>query len=131
MFGFGEDHHQAVYGEEHEGKFSHELIAGAASFEAMRVFENRQRNEGRPVSHAFAKEMIAGIAGGEVDKLFETKGLDYLDQRQARDQAMNQAQQNYDNHYGGNDQWSPDQQPPFDYQDNRYNYQGNNGYNNY
>lgn len=34
MFGFGE--HKEVYGgETHESKFSHELIAGAASFEAV------------------------------------------------------------------------------------------------
>ena len=34
MFGF--DEHQEVYGgETHESKFSHELIAGAASFEAV------------------------------------------------------------------------------------------------
>lgn len=38
MFGFGEDEHRAVYGgEEHHSKFSHELLAGAASFEAVSV----------------------------------------------------------------------------------------------
>ncbi|KAK6200901.1 uncharacterized protein RJT21DRAFT_85393 [Scheffersomyces amazonensis] len=122
MFGFGESSHQQVYGDQHEGKFSHELIAGAASFEAARIFENRQRSEGKPVSHAFAKELLAGIAGGEVDKLVETKGLDYLDRDQARAQAQRSVQENYDSHYGQQDQWSPDQQPPFDYQDNKYNY---------
>lgn len=35
MFGF--ESHQQVYGDDavHESKFSHELIAGAASFEAV------------------------------------------------------------------------------------------------
>ena len=54
----GRDAHQQVYSEgyqegyndpepkEREGKFSHELIAGAASFEAMKLFEDRQRKEG-------------------------------------------------------------------------------------
>jgi hypothetical protein len=37
-----------VYGgqEEHKGKFSHELIAGAASFEAFKAFEDHRRKEG-------------------------------------------------------------------------------------
>lgn len=85
----------------------------------MKVFEDRQRNEGQPVSHAFAKEMLAGIAGGEVDKLFETKGLDFLDREKAKRQAQDRVQNAYDNHYGNSDQWSPDQQPPQEYQ-NRY-----------
>jgi hypothetical protein len=40
---------QQVYGDEQprEGKFSHELVAGAASFEAMKLFEDRQRKEGK------------------------------------------------------------------------------------
>ncbi|CAK7900327.1 hypothetical protein CAAN1_23S02564 [[Candida] anglica] len=122
MFGFGEDHHQQVYGEQHEGKFSHELIAGAASFEAAKLFEDKQRRDGKPVSHAFAKELLAGIVGGEVDKLFETKGLDYLDRDQAKQQAIDQAQSQYDNHYGREEQWSPEREPPFDYQSDRYRY---------
>lgn len=119
MFGFGE--HQEVYGgETHESKFSHELIAGAASFEAMKLFEDRQRREGQPVSHAFAKELLAGIAGGEVDKLFETKGLDFLDRERAKRQAIDHVQESYDQHYGNSEQWSPDQAPP-----QNWNYQGN------
>lgn len=71
---------------------SHELVAGAASFEGMKLFEDNQRKQGthrdrlapfshlahidlgKPVSHAFAKELLAGFAGGEVDKLAETHG---------------------------------------------------------
>jgi hypothetical protein len=120
MFGFGEEEHRQVYGQEHEAKFSHELIAGAASFEAVKLFEDRQRREGKPVSHAFAKEMLAGIAGGEVDKLIETKGLDYIDRDQAKRDAGERAQLSYDHHYGQQEEWHPDQPPPFDY--NQYNY---------
>lgn len=119
MFGFGD--HEQVYGDKHEGKFSHELLAGAASFEAAKLFEDRQRREGKPVSHQFAKELLAGIAGGEVDKLFETKGLDYLDRDETKRQAQDQATQNYDQHYGQQEQWHPDSQPPFDYQSDQYN----------
>lgn len=129
MWGFHEDAHEQVYGgqydgqyDDHQAKFSHEFVAGAAAFEATKLYEDRQRREGQPVSHAFAKEMLAGIAGGEVDKLFETKGLDFLDREQTRRQAVDTAVQNYDQHYGQYDQWHPDQRPPFDYQDQRYNY---------
>lgn len=57
--------HQKVYGQEkHEGKLSHELIAGAASFEAMKAWEDRQRKEGKetltstPHQPSFAKSGI-------------------------------------------------------------------------
>ncbi|BFZ56522.1 hypothetical protein PYCC9005_003569 [Savitreella phatthalungensis] len=119
MFGFGESHdaYQQVYNgdERHEGKFSHELIAGAASFEAMKVFEDRQRREGKPVSHQFAKELLAGIAGGEADKLFETKGLDYIDQERARNDARKNAERLYDEHYGGYDEYNPQEQRPHEH----------------
>ncbi|ODQ79612.1 hypothetical protein BABINDRAFT_161996 [Babjeviella inositovora NRRL Y-12698] len=118
MFGFGdhEDKHQTVYGgDDHEGKFSHELVAGAASFEAAKLFEDRQRREGKPVSHAFAKEALSAFAGAEVDKLFESKGLDYLDRDQVKNQARDFAQQGYDQHYGQSEQWSADQNPSVNY----------------
>jgi hypothetical protein len=41
------DAHQQVYNDDqNEGKFSHELIGGAAAFEGMKLFEDRQRKEG-------------------------------------------------------------------------------------
>jgi hypothetical protein len=46
-----QDAHQQVYGSggyENQAKFSHELIAGAASFEGMKLFEDHQRKEGVP-----------------------------------------------------------------------------------
>jgi hypothetical protein len=50
MFGFDDaaQNYQDVQNDQgdHEGKFSHELIAGAASFAAFRAFENEQRKEG-------------------------------------------------------------------------------------
>jgi Protein of unknown function (DUF3759) len=44
-----QDAHQQVYGSggyNNQAKFSHELIAGAASFEGMKLFEDHQRKEG-------------------------------------------------------------------------------------
>lgn len=34
-------------GDKHEGKFSHELLAGGAAFGAMKLFEDQQRREGK------------------------------------------------------------------------------------
>ncbi|KAJ5620776.1 SPX N-terminal [Penicillium lagena] len=113
VFGWGEsdDAHRQVYGgEQHESHFSHELIAGAASFEGMKLWEDHQRKEGKPVSHSFAKEAIAGLVGAEVDKLAETKGMDEVDRLKAREHAKRNAEHMYDEHYvrgQGADQYDP------------------------
>ncbi|KAL7751846.1 hypothetical protein RI367_002846 [Sorochytrium milnesiophthora] len=97
--GSSNEHHEAVYGGKHHSSFSHEAIAGAAGFEAMKAYENHCRANGQPVSHSFAKEMIAGFAAAEVDKLFETKGLDYLDREEAKQKAIRAAETHYNNQY--------------------------------
>ncbi|KAI6867950.1 hypothetical protein KC323_g3275 [Hortaea werneckii] len=118
MFGWGEgqDHYDRVYnqdqGDEHEGRFSHELLAGGAAFGAMKLFEDEQRREGKQINHAFAKELIAGIAGGEVDKLCETKGADYIDRERAKHEARRRAEDMYDQHYGQYDEYNPNYQEP-------------------
>ncbi|KIW79740.1 hypothetical protein Z517_06354 [Fonsecaea pedrosoi CBS 271.37] len=113
------DAHQQVYNgdERHEAKFSHELIGGAAAFEGMKLYEDRQRREGKTVNHGFAKELLAGFVGAEVDKLAETKGLDEYDKIRAREHAKKSAEHMYDKHYGDMDQYDPNQrdQPNFNY----------------
>ncbi|KIV92644.1 hypothetical protein PV10_03917 [Exophiala mesophila] len=112
------DAHEQVYGGgEHEAKFSHELIGGAAAFEGMKLFEDRQRREGKVVSHGFAKELLAGFVGAEVDKLAETKGLDEYDRIEAKRHAERRAHEAYDEHYRDADQYDPQQyqQPNFNY----------------
>ncbi|KKA30488.1 hypothetical protein TD95_000653 [Thielaviopsis punctulata] len=101
---------QVYEGEPHEASWGHELIAGAASFEAMKVFEDRQRAKGETVNHGFAKEVLAGLAGAEVDKLFETKGLDFIDREKAKYHAKKQAEEMYDQHYGNQDAYDPNAQ---------------------
>lgn len=96
-----------MYGEKHEGKLSHELVGGAAAFEAMHLFENQQRKEGKTVKHGFAKEALAAFAGAEADKLIETKGLDYVDAEKAKHHAKQNAEQLYDSHYGDMDEYNP------------------------
>ena len=46
MFGIFEENYDSVYKGNHEAKFSHEAVAGAASFAAVKLFEDRQRREG-------------------------------------------------------------------------------------
>ncbi|GFZ51185.1 hypothetical protein JCM24511_08943 [Saitozyma sp. JCM 24511] len=70
---------------------SHELIAGAASFAAMRAYEKHQDANGKPQSFQLAKELIAAFAGVEVDKLMETKGLGAVDAARAKHEAKEQA----------------------------------------
>ncbi|KAG0324874.1 hypothetical protein BGZ99_001340 [Dissophora globulifera] len=92
MFGFGE-HHEEVYGQEgHKSSWSHELIAGAAAFEAMKSVENRDPN----AKHKLSKEIFAGLAAAEADKLFESKGLDFLDREKAKHQAKKNAEDIYE-----------------------------------
>lgn len=141
MFGWDEhrDEYDQVYNQDnqdHQAKFSHEVLAGAASFAAMKKWEDDKRRDGEPVDHQFAKEAIAALAGAEVDKLAETKGLDYVDRERAKHEARRRVDNSYDNYYNnGQDQWNPDHQSPFtNYQDNNVqdntyitnNYQDNN-----
>lgn len=96
MFGFDGNHDQ-VYGadaEKHKSSWTHELIAGAAAFEATKKFE-----AGKGDKHALTKEIFAALAAAEADKLFETKGLDLIDREKAKHQAKKNAEQIYDEKY--------------------------------
>jgi hypothetical protein len=67
---------------------------------------------GKPVSHQFAKELLAGFVGGEVDKLVETKGMDWVDSEKAKHEGRRRAEAMYDDHYGGQDQYDPNNSQP-------------------
>ncbi|EIM88444.1 uncharacterized protein STEHIDRAFT_120613 [Stereum hirsutum FP-91666 SS1] len=77
----------------HKAELSHELIAGAASYEAAKAWEKHLAANGKPASHAEATELLAGFAGAFVDRLVETKGLDYVDKEKAKRQAKQQLQE--------------------------------------
>ena len=52
MFGFDDarESHQQVYGSggyDNQASFSHEIIAGGAAFEGMKLYEDHQRKEGK------------------------------------------------------------------------------------
>ncbi|KAF2465142.1 uncharacterized protein BDR25DRAFT_270624 [Lindgomyces ingoldianus] len=115
-FGWGESErsYDQVYNngqfEENKSSLGHEIIAGGAAFAGFKAFEDHQRKEGKPVSHAFAKELVAGFAAAEVDKLAETKGEDWFDKEKAKRQAKQNAEQMYNDHYvqdQGADQYDP------------------------
>lgn len=113
VFGFHEHKQQydQAYNDDHKGSLSHEVLAGAASFAALKHFEDDRRKDGQPVKHQFAKEALAAFAGAEADKLAETKGLNAVDREKVKRQAQDQAQQQYDNQYGNNgDSYDPNSQ---------------------
>lgn len=52
-----EETHRDVYSqtyiaEQHKNKWTHEVIAGAAGFEAMKAYENHVRSTGQKPSHS-------------------------------------------------------------------------------
>ncbi|KAE8340660.1 hypothetical protein BDV24DRAFT_164137 [Aspergillus arachidicola] len=78
---------------EHKASFTHELIAGAASFEAMKAYNDHCERNGKPQNHETAKELLAGFAGAFIDREAETKGLDFVDREKAKHHAKQQLEQ--------------------------------------
>ncbi|KAK4688470.1 hypothetical protein P7C73_g1642, partial [Tremellales sp. Uapishka_1] len=102
-----------IENQQHQASLSHEVIGGAAGYEAMKAYEQHCAMNGRPASvgilpfrifsdlagspqHAQAKEIIAGLAAAEVDRLFETKGLNMYDREMAKRHASDQAVQAFE-----------------------------------
>ncbi|KAJ4417824.1 hypothetical protein N0V85_001686 [Neurospora sp. IMI 360204] len=113
FFGFDEakEAHSQLYSDDDNTnpKFSHELLGGAAAFEAMHMWEKEQRREGRPVSHGVAKEALAALAGAEVDKVIERKGLErHVNREEARRHAEENARELYDRQYGEREMYNPE-----------------------
>jgi hypothetical protein len=101
MFG-AQDAYDQVYDDgrpRHE--ITHELIAGAAGFEAMRMWEHHREREGYPEHHELAKELLAGFVTAEVDKHFERGHYGHLDRERAQFDARQQADHLWDQQYGG------------------------------
>jgi len=79
---------------------THELLAGAAGFEAMRMFEHHRERKGIPEHHELAKELLAGFAVAEVDKHFDEGRYGHLNRHESRRMAREQADYLYDQQYG-------------------------------
>jgi len=90
VYGGGTPHHD----------ITHELLAGAAGFEAVRMYEHHREREGIVEHHELGKELLAGFAAAEVDKHFENGRFGHLDRDQARFQAQQQADHLWQQQYG-------------------------------
>jgi hypothetical protein len=93
---FDHDHAKNMHGQVYGGQVphadvTHEMLAVAAGFEAMRMYEHHRERQGMPVHHELAKELIAGFAAAEVDKHFDQGRFGHLDRGQARMQAQRHA----------------------------------------
>jgi hypothetical protein len=89
--------HGQIYRDDYRhGDATHELLAGAAAFEAMRMYEHHREREGIVEHHQLGKEMMAGFAAAEVDKHFDSGRFGHLDREQARFQAQEQARYLWD-----------------------------------
>ncbi|MCJ1394228.1 hypothetical protein MMC18_007106 [Xylographa bjoerkii] len=98
---FGDDSDQAqasqqMQNTDNQPSFTHELIAGAASYEAAKAYENHCAANGDPGSHQEAKEIAAGFSGAFIDREVETRGLDYIDREKAKRMAQDQNNQAID-----------------------------------
>jgi len=93
-------HNQYQSAPNHEAHLSHELIAGAAAFEAAKAYNDHCEKNGKPASHAKAKEIIAGLAGAFIDREVETRGLDFIDKQKAKREAEKHAHKAVEQ-YGG------------------------------
>jgi hypothetical protein len=100
MLGARQAYGQVYEGGAPHGDVTHELLAGAAGFEAMRMYEHHREREGIVEHHSLGKEMIAGFAAAEVDKHFDEGRYGHLDRGQARNMAQQQAAGLYDQQYG-------------------------------
>jgi hypothetical protein len=82
-------------------EITHELLAGAAGFEAMRMYEHHREREGITEHHELAKELLAGFAAAEIDKHFERGHYGHLNRGEARQLAEQQAYHLWEQRQGG------------------------------
>ena len=106
---------QDAYGQVYDDQrppheMTHELLAGAAGFEAMRMYEHHREAEGITEHHELGKEMLAGFASAELDKHLEKDYYNHLDRDQLQWQTQQQANYLYDQQYG---QYDPNYDPQY------------------
>ena len=53
--------HDDVYNDKHEGKFSHELVGGAASFAAMKAYNDSREKKGTLLSTTLMKRILLTV----------------------------------------------------------------------
>ncbi|KAI9931800.1 hypothetical protein ASPWEDRAFT_180911 [Aspergillus wentii DTO 134E9] len=97
---FHEDsYNQVQQSQGHEAHITHDLIGGAAGYEAVKKFNEYQAQHGKVVEHGQAKELIGGFAAAALTNLFETKGLDQVDKIKAQHAAKKHSEEHLEGHY--------------------------------
>ncbi|KAI8388703.1 uncharacterized protein BYT42DRAFT_560960 [Radiomyces spectabilis] len=86
--------------EEHKSSWTHQLLAGAAAYEAMHLINKKKEENGEEVDHSTAKELLAAVSGAAVDRLIETKGMDWFDREKAKHHAKEEAEKLYSQQTG-------------------------------
>jgi hypothetical protein len=104
LFGQGH-HHRSAYDDVYGGRtphhqVSHELLAAAIGFEAMRMYERHREREGIGVHHQLPKELLAAFVAAEIDRHFDTGRYRHLNRHEARRMAHDQTQWLWQQQYG-------------------------------
>ncbi|KAG0170517.1 hypothetical protein DFQ28_001979 [Apophysomyces sp. BC1034] len=86
------DAHKEVY-QERKAHLSHQVIAGAAAYQAVKAYMRHQEREGKEVRFEFAKKAIAALAAAEVVKLAEEHDWSGDKKEQASREAERAAEQ--------------------------------------
>jgi|SRR5580658_10210089 hypothetical protein len=102
---FDRDRAEGAYGQVYGGQMphadvTHEVLAAAVGFEAMRMYEHHREREGITEHHELGKELMAGFAAAEVDRHFDRGSFGHLDRGQARMMAQQHAGGMFDQHFG-------------------------------
>ena len=111
MFGAQGAYDQVYSDQRPPHEMTHELLSGAAGFEAMRMYEHHREAEGITEHHELGKELLAGFATAELDKHLEKGYYDHLDREQLQYQTQQQASYLYDQQYG--QQYDPGYDPNY------------------
>lgn len=98
-----EVHRQVYQAEEPEKKahLSHQLIAGAAAFEAVKAYRRHQEAKGEEVSHSFIKQSVAALAASQIVKFAEEHDWSSKDKEEATRQAQAAAEHYSAREFGG------------------------------
>jgi hypothetical protein len=81
----------------HEADWSVELVAGAASHQAAKAYEEHVDTYGHPDPEK-AKEILAKISAQTVDKLVNSHGLDSVDEEEAKRLAQQHLEEALEQH---------------------------------
>ncbi|KAJ3069376.1 hypothetical protein HDU98_007593 [Podochytrium sp. JEL0797] len=98
-------HHDIVYTQKNSENFTHEILAGAAGFEAMRLLEDHMAKvNGIPQgsNHQLFRELLAAFAAAEIDRIIEQHNLQssgYNVEKMKQDAKAN-ALKHYEGSYG-------------------------------